>query len=164
MQLPDDRRGTVARATTTLCLLFLLGSPSAAKPPDTQSPDEAYLEAARAVLCDCGCHPQSVDSCSCGRADELSAEMREMAESNMSGQEIIAHYVAIHGEQILIAPKARGFNLVAWLLPLALLVLSAIVILLVIRRWHQPVAVATEPVNIDDPNMERLRQLLKDTE
>ena len=164
MQLPNPTRFSVILATTIACLALLLWTSLAAQQSETQTVHEAYLEAAQTVLCDCGCHPQSVDSCSCGRADELRAEMRGMAESNMSGEEIIAHYVAIHGEKILIAPKARGFNLVAWLMPLALLILSSIGILLVIRHWHRPVATVTESLDIDDPNLERLQRMLKDAE
>ena len=40
--------------------------------PAAMAYDESeYLKAAETILCDCGCHPQSVADCACGRAAEL---------------------------------------------------------------------------------------------
>ena len=83
-----------------------------------------HTKAISTILCDCDCHPQSVKDCACGRAAEMRDEMRAMIARGMSGDEIVEDYVARNGEQIRIAPVAKGFNLVAWIGPLIGLVLG----------------------------------------
>jgi len=126
---------------------------------------EGYEKATTTILCDCGCHPQSVHACACGRAAEMRDEMRGMIASGMSGDDVIAHYVAQGGEQMLIVPEAEGFNLLAWLGPLAGLFGATGVLFLVLRRWSArptaaPEAVAPIPA-ADDPYHDRLRDALE---
>lgn len=104
--------------------------------------DPARVEvAARAILCDCGCHPQSVHDCACGRADEMWSELAAEVASGgpggtpLSGEAVIAKWVAERGEVILVAPEASGFNLVAWLGPSALFLAAATALVVVLRRW-----------------------------
>jgi len=133
-------------------------------------PVEEYDKATRTILCDCGCHPQSVHDCACGRASEMRAEIRqEMQAGCLSGDELISMYVARHGDQIRIAPTASGFNLVAWLGPMVALFAATAVMFGILRRWsrsHRPVAAAEIPVLLaeDDPYRDRLRQALEKME
>jgi cytochrome c-type biogenesis protein CcmH len=163
----------IARSTTGLpipgilaaCLLAVFAMSGAT----TMAYDEAeYLEAAETVLCDCGCHPQSVADCACGRAAELREEMRSMVEGGMTGDEIIAFYVAKHGEQILVAPEATGFNLFAWLGPFVLLLAGGVGILVLVRRWSSSpdtgpaVEYPTVDLPADDPYVAKLRREIED--
>jgi hypothetical protein len=65
------------------------------------------------ILCDCGCHPQSVYACACGRSDEMWRMLGDLVLKTGSGEAALAAYVEQHGEMVLLAPKAKGFNLVA---------------------------------------------------
>ncbi len=58
-----------------------------------------------------------------------------MIEQGMSGDDVIAAYVANYGEKIRIAPEAQGFNLLAWLGPLAALLAGCIGMFWLARRW-----------------------------
>lgn len=131
-----------------------------------------YLKAATTILCDCGCHPQSVHECACGRADEMRREIAGMIVSGtdgsgMSGDEVIALYVAEKGEQIRIAPTATGFNLVAWLGPGILLLAAGIGLLFALRRWSRSHGArdgeSEPPVNVDpdDPYVARVKKALE---
>jgi cytochrome c-type biogenesis protein CcmH/NrfF len=126
---------------------------------------EGYEKATTTLLCDCGCHPQSVHACACGRAAEMRDEMRAMIASGMSGDEVIAHYVKQGGEQVLIVPEAQGFNLVAWLGPLVALLGATGVLFLVLRRWSGRRAASIEPLEAapaaGDPYHDRLRDALE---
>jgi len=149
-------------------VLLLIGLTSA----QTPEIDTHFQEASETILCDCGCHPQSVDACSCGRAAEMRGEMREMAGGGMTGDEIIEHYVELNGDQIRIAPVATGFNLIPWLLPLVLLLGSGSILIVVIRKMQRrTVATPSGPQqevlalpDEDDPYMKRLRDAVKDAE
>jgi len=127
---------------------------------------------ATTILCDCGCHPQSVHACACGRA----AEMREEIAAALTGggpggrpqsaKQVIAAYVARYGEKIRIAPTKRGFNLVAWLGPSIALLTAGVALSLALRRWraHSPgVPVpAGVPADLDPAYLQRLRRELGD--
>jgi cytochrome c-type biogenesis protein CcmH len=98
--------------------------------------EPGYENAISVILCDCGCHPQSVKECACGRAAEMRGEIRARMEAEgLDGEQLVAAYVAEHGEQILIAPAATGFNLIAWLGPLVGLFVAAGGMLWVLRSW-----------------------------
>lgn len=130
--------------------------------------DEAeYEKAARMILCDCGCHPQSAHECACGRAAEMRREIAGLIEQGKSGDDVVALYVQQHGEKIRIAPTARGFNLVAWLGPLVGLLLASLTLVLLVRRWssRQPQpepAAAIQPPPPGDAYQARLRQELEE--
>jgi cytochrome c-type biogenesis protein CcmH len=146
----------------------------AARPvPPGVDPEQVKI-AAEAILCDCGCHPQSVHDCACGRAEEMWAELAAEVRSGgadggpLTGEQVIAKWVAARGELILVTPEASGFNLVAWLGPIALLVAAAIILALVLRRWAgrgAPAAAAAggAPVpEIDPATLDRIRKDVED--
>ena len=89
------------------------------------------------ILCDCGCHPQSVYACACGRSEEMWTMLGDLVARTGSGEAALAAYVEEHGEKVLLAPKAEGFNLFAWLGPLAGLLLSVVGVVLILRRWKR---------------------------
>lgn len=111
--------------------------PNIPGPPLDTTQAAEYMKAATTLLCDCGCHPQSVHECACGRAEELRGVVADHVRSGMSGDAVLAKFVAEKGEKILIAPKSEGFNLVAWVGPLAGLFLAAGGLALMLRRWNR---------------------------
>lgn len=121
-------------------------------PPLTDAQNAEFDRAAKVILCDCGCHPQSIHDCACGRAEEMRGEVAALVRQGMTGEAVVAKYVAERGEKALIAPKTEGFALVAWLGPIAALFLLAAGLALVLRRWTRrgpsapsPAPPATDP-------------------
>jgi cytochrome c-type biogenesis protein CcmH len=135
--------------------------PNIPGPPLDAAQNAEYLKAATTLLCDCGCHPQSVHECACGRAEELRGIVADHVRSGMTGDAVIAKFVAEKGEKILIAPTSQGFNLVAWVGPLAGLFLAAAGLALVLRRWNRkagpaaPAAAAPPPDTAWDARLHR---------
>lgn len=127
---------------------------------------KAYEQAATALLCDCGCNPQSIKDCACSRAEELRVSIAADAAAGKSGEQIVAAYVAKHGQKILVAPPASGFNLVAWVGPAFGLVTAALVMVVLIRRWRRTSQERPEaggpPTVIDDADLARLNKDLED--
>lgn len=159
------------RATAAAALLVLLvGLPLLA------GTMEDYYEAIQTLRCDCGCHPQSIEACACGRAEQLREIIHGQVFGSggnppMNAREVIAVYVAEHGEQIRIAPAAAGFNLLAWLGPLVGLVLGLFAAVALVRYLasNREVAVAGGPgpeaapsVPHDDPYRQRLQKQLEE--
>jgi cytochrome c-type biogenesis protein CcmH len=69
------------------------------------------------IVCTCGCPPTLVRACSCGRAAEMTEEVRGMLAQGKSDEEIYASYVAQFGPSVRAAPRAEGFNLLGWIFP-----------------------------------------------
>ena len=94
-------------------------------------------------------------------ADRMRAFIRERIAAGDTKSEIKAKLVAEFGEGILAAPPKRGFNLLAWVLPVAGLALGALVLALLARRW---LTARAEPRPVDpsengraplDPELDR---------
>lgn len=67
-------------------------------------------------------------------ADRIRAEVREMLASGLGRREILERYIGEHGERILSKPPARGFNILAYFLPVLFLAAGAGVAMVVVRR------------------------------
>ena len=122
------------RAAAAAAIGLLAASIASGAPLEVYETDD-YLEAAKTIVCDCGCHPQSVHDCACGRAAEMRDDVADNVAGGMSGDEVIDGYVEQYGEQIRLAPTATGFNLVAWLGPAAGFLGAGAGLVLVLRRW-----------------------------
>ena len=148
-------------------LAVFLPSPARAKgsaPPGVDRQEVVFVS--DKILCDCGCHPQSVYDCACGRSEEMWRELGLLVQSTGSGEAALASYIAEHGEIVLVTPTAEGFNLLAWIGPLAGLLLATVGLVLVTRRWssrsEEGTAVteeSTEP--LDEAYLNRLNQDLE---
>ncbi|MGH2994820.1 MAG: cytochrome c-type biogenesis protein [Gaiellaceae bacterium] len=68
-------------------------------------------------------------------ADRMRALIRERIAAGASESEIKAELVAQFGEGVLAAPPKEGFNLLAWLLPLAGGAVAVAVLAFALRRW-----------------------------
>ena len=73
---------------------------------------------------------------------ELSLQMRgvitEQLEQGKTDEQVIDYFVAKYGEWILLEPRASGFNLIAYILPLVLLAAGIGVIWASVRKWTAP--------------------------
>jgi cytochrome c-type biogenesis protein CcmH len=74
---------------------------------------------------------------------ELSAQMRTLVREQLaagrSEAEVFDYFVQKYGQWILLEPKAEGFNLVVYLLPLGFIVLGGAGLMFAIKRWTRPV-------------------------
>lgn len=123
-----------------LLLLLLQGPASAAPAPSFQEIEES-------LTCQCGCG-LTVHSCNhlqCGSALPLRQEIREQMAKGLSKDEILAYFQGKYGEKILSAPTISGFNLAAWVMPFALLLLGTAFVVVTLRRWQRRGAQAAHP-------------------
>jgi len=116
-------------------------------------------------MCYCGCSDLTVRVCTCGTADAIRAEIAGRLAGGESPEQVVAAFVARHGEQIRSAPLKSGFDLVAWVTPFVALILAASGLVVVIRRWGRartiPATSAASPVPGTDraPTPEESRAL-----
>jgi len=96
------------------------------------------------------CEGQTLDQSNAPAALRVKAFIRERIRAGDSKSEIKARLVDEFGERILAAPPRRGFNLLAWIVPIAGLVVGAVAVGVAAWRWSrvreaEPVPLAGAP-------------------
>jgi len=149
----------------SLALLLLAGVFAAAQ-TEAQVKDVELLarQVERELIAPC-CWSQTVAEHRSEASEKMRREIRDMIRKGMSHQQILDFYIARHGERILAAPRPRGFNLAAYVLPGAGLVAGAGVVILLLRRWRPAPSSAPPPTERADPAyLERVERELKEKE
>jgi cytochrome c-type biogenesis protein CcmH len=87
--------------------------------------------------------------------------VREQLQQGKTPAEVLDYFAQRYGEWILLAPPKRGFNLIIWVLPFALLPIGVVTVYLGARRWvRRPAAAAAPPHGVDPAYAERLQREL----
>lgn len=117
-------------------------------------------EIEESLTCQCGCG-LTVHSCNhvqCPSGIPLKEEIASQLAAGKGREEILTYFSTKYGEKILSAPTTTGFNLVAWVMPFAMVLIAGAVIVVVSRRWRRPAApVPTPPPSVDDARRARLQ-------
>ena len=118
------------RAAAIALVALLLAAPAAAS---EQRPTAAELESELV----CPVCETTLDTSNAPIALRMKAFIRERIAAGDTKSEIKASLVEQFGPSVLAEPPKRGFELVAWVLPLALLSLGAVVVGLLAWQWSR---------------------------
>ncbi len=129
--------GPAGLLTALTLLLIVPAAPARAGEPTPQQRIEQQL------MCYCGCSDLTVRTCTCGTADAIRADIAAQLGAGKSPEQVVAWYIERHGEKIRSAPTTAGFDLVAWIMPFAVLLIAGATLVMLIRRWGLRPAVAT---------------------
>ena len=119
-----------------LAHLILAGSVAMAAAPAVDL--ETRAEALEGRLMSPCCMTNTVAVHESGASYKIRSEIRELLAAGRTDREILDHYVAEYGPQILSIPDARGFNLMAYLFPVGFLIAGVAVLMVAMRRWKGP--------------------------
>jgi cytochrome c-type biogenesis protein CcmH len=135
----------VTRRRTVACLLALLilaSSVSSQAPntsptpaPQTNPALEARVRQVAAQLRCVVCQGLSIEDSPSELAVEMKAVVREQLAAGKSPDEVKRYFVEKYGEWILLQPKAEGFNLVVYLLPVLFVLGGIAFVVFAVRRW-----------------------------
>ncbi len=95
---------------------FALARPAAAQEPVT---DDDVNAVAKDLFCPV-CENTPLDACPTQACIDWREEIRAQLEAGRTEAEIQQYFVDRYGAQVLSAPPREGFNLIVWLLPVAL--------------------------------------------
>jgi len=95
------------------------------------------------------CWSQPVSQHYSEAADQIRKEVHDMVAAGKNRDEILDYYVAKYGERILAAPRVKGFNLLAYVLPWTALILGAWLLIALLRKLRKP-APAPSPAPLPD--------------
>lgn len=135
--------------------------------------DPEVKEVEHRLKCTCGCN-LDIYTCrttdfTCTYSPELHKEVLALRAAGKNPDEVVAAFVGKYGEQVLMAPIPRGFNLAGYLVPgMAVALASATLAFLLLRRSRRlaevaasiPVAPPPAQDAASPENSERLRRAL----
>ena len=184
-----DRRGFLVAVLATLGAVVqdsLAGSGPAGKVADPASAgrslgpttaadtDAAYQAIEKRLKCSCGCgldiYTCRTTDFNCTYSPGLHAQVVALAKEGKTAQQIIDAFVAQYGQQVLMAPPKRGFNLVGYGVPSFVVLVAAGFLIQALRRWTR-VADVDKAAAVPPPSggnaaaspaeLERLRRALE---
>ena len=107
------------------------------------------------------CQGLSVGDSPSELAQEMRHLVREQLQQGKTPPEVLDYFVQRYGEWILLAPPKRGFNLIIWITPFALLPVGGMAVYLGARRWvRRPPLTQPAPPPMDSQSSARLRREL----
>jgi len=103
------------------------------------------------------CPGRTLLDCPSGQATELRTWIADQEAAGRGREDVEAELYEQFGDVILQAPKATGFGLAAYLIPVVGVALGALVLVIFLRRQTAPAQPASAPVAIaPDPELDRL--------
>jgi cytochrome c-type biogenesis protein CcmH/NrfF len=106
---------------------------------------------AKRVMCMCGgcqdsaglcSHPGGTFSGPCETARGMQRDLDARVARNESDEAILQAYVEQYGPTVLVEPPKKGFDLLAWVMPVLLPLIALVLVWQVVRRWKQKAALA----------------------
>lgn len=124
-----------------------------------------YNDLGHKMMCICGCS-QILIECNhvgCPDSDRMLGELRAAIASGDTNDAILAAFQEKYGATALAAPMLTKFNMIAWIVPPALLVLGLAGTFMLVKKWR--LRTVAMPVIEDDPESKELRdRIRKETE
>ncbi|HEX4038168.1 MAG TPA: cytochrome c-type biogenesis protein CcmH [Acidobacteriaceae bacterium] len=146
---------------TLLPLLVVLGVLTLGS-TDTQS---RFDDLGHKLMCTCGCG-QVLLECNhlgCQSLATESAELQAAVAKGATDNAILIAFQNEYGPTVLAAPMLTKFNILAWVVPPAFLLLGIAGTIALVRKWR--LRTATMPAVADDPESRELRERIrKETE
>lgn len=103
------------------------------------------------------CVSESVSESSSAIAREMRVIIQDQLNEGRTRAEILAFFQDRYGDWILLNPPARGILLIVWLLPALGVLVGAVLLVRLMRRWRRA---ADEVPEIDPTDRERVRAAL----
>jgi len=143
-------------------LILMLLMPAAAQPAQQPDLEEQTRQIAAELRCPV-CQNLSAGDSPSELAQQMRAIILQQLKEGKSPDQIKAYFVSKYGEWVLLAPTAKGFGLLIWVLPFVALAAGIVLVLFVISRWARKKG-RPQPTPVDPSLIERvLREATAET-
>lgn len=119
-----------------------VASPQTVAAPQTVA--DSVLEARTAALASqlrCPvCQGLSIQDSPSELSQQMRAVVKDQLREGKTPEQVKAYFISKYGEWILLEPKAHGFNVLVYAMPVLLVALGLGVIVLAVRKWTRPPA------------------------
>ena len=102
--------------------------------PAPESLDQREHDVASQLKCPV-CQGESVADSPSTISQQMRGVIRQQLQQGQSEQQIIHYFVSRYGNSILWSPPKQGFTMLAWIIPIAILLGGALLLVLVLRGW-----------------------------
>lgn len=107
-----------------------------------QAPADSILEARTAEVaaqlrCPV-CQGLSIQDSPSELSQQMRAVVKDQLRAGKTPDEVKAYFISKYGEWILLEPKAKGFNVLVYALPIALVLGGLGVIAFAVKKWTRP--------------------------
>jgi cytochrome c-type biogenesis protein CcmH len=103
--------------------------------PSKQTLDQRVHDVASQLKC-LVCQGESVADSPATLSLQMRGVIRQQLQSGKSEQEVIQYFVSRYGDRILLLPPIQGLTLLAWLVPIALMIAGVLLVFFVLRSWQ----------------------------
>ena len=123
--------------------------------PSRQTLDQRVHDVASQLKC-LVCQGESVADSPATLSLQMRDVIRQQLQSGKSEQEVIQYFVSRYGDRILLSPPTQGLTLLAWVVPIALMIGGVLLVFFVLRSWQSHAAhesgdpVSAGSVDIDE--------------
>ena len=143
------------RALALTALVGALAAGPVARAAGDEPPARTWHQELWTGLMSPFCPGRVLIDCPSPQAAELRAWIAEQESAGRSRADVEAQLYAQFGDVILQAPRAQGFGLTAYVIPLVAFACGGAVVWLFLRRQRRPAAPAPAPLAPTDPEIER---------
>ena len=150
----------IVAAISSIWLYALLVSPS------RQTLDQRVHDVASQLKC-LVCQGESVADSPALLSLQMRGIIRQQLQSGKSEQEVIQYFVSRYGDRILLSPPMQGLTLLAWIIPIALMIGGAMLVFFVLRSWQSHArkepddADRADSANIDEQELAYYQQQIE---
>jgi len=115
------------------------------------------------IMCSCSCG-QILLECNhvgCPNSEGMRKELRAAMDSNPTDKLVYASFIQKYGPSIMAAPVFEGFNILAWIMPIAALLLGTAGAAALIHTWKRRLgrqSPATPQPELTDAVRDRIRR------
>jgi cytochrome c-type biogenesis protein CcmH len=136
----------IARVKQFVAGAALLSAMALASAPRLRAQDTPRAKAlGQKLMCVCGCN-QVLGACNhigCTYSHDMIKELDARVARNESDELTLQGFVQEYGPTVLSEPPAKGFNRTAWIMPVAVPLISLYLLWEVVRRWRHRAGLAT---------------------
>lgn len=153
-----------------LALLLLIGAGWSyvwISTPTQGTLDQRVYEVASQLKCPV-CQNESAADSSASIAQQMRQVVRQQLQEGKSEQQVLRYFADRYGNGILLTPPQQGFNLLAWLMPVIMLLLGMGLVGFVVHDWRAQArpqltktGEQTDEAPLDDPELEAYREQLE---
>ena len=152
----QPRAGAVAARLGVLVLALLLAAVASLAWAQDDVLDPQVFAIGSELRCPT-CVSESVAQSSSAIAREMRVIIQDQLNEGRTRTEILAFFQERYGDWILLNPPARGVLLIVWILPALGVLVGAVLLVRLVRRWRRA---ADEVPAVDPADRERVRAAL----
>ena len=105
--------------------------------PESQDVETQLEQLKKILYCPCGCDRMTFEICHCQTAEQFKKEFRTALTDGQSVEEITVAYLKTYGPQFSAVMKAEGINILAFTMPVVILLVIGGVIYTVRRQSRE---------------------------